>query len=98
MVQTFCCRLRSETPELTVEGILPEDTVGGCTYSFDLWQSHPFTPKVLGTLARYRESMTALRAQVEAYNAQVGMPARFEQVTCYAGQCSISREHEDFGA
>ena len=95
MVQTFCCRLRSETPELTVEGIAPEDNVGGSTYSFDLRQNHPFAAKVLGTLARYRESMTALRAQVEAYNAKVCMPARFEQITCYAGQCFISQELED---
>ncbi len=92
MVQTFCCRLRGETPDITVENLAPEDTIGGSTYSFDLWQGHPFAAQVLGTLAKYRENMTALRAQVEAYNEQVGLPAHFEQITSYAGQCSIARE------
>ena len=95
MVQTFCCRLRGEVPQMTVENLAPEETVGGSTYSFDLWQGHPFASQVLETLAKYRESMSALRTRVEAYNEQVGLPARFEQVTCYAGQCSIAREPGD---
>ena len=98
MVQTFCCRLRRETPDVTVNGLMPEDTVGGCTYTFDLWQGHPFAHQVLETLARYRQRLTALRAQVEAYNERLGLPSRFTQVTCYAGQCSIPRESEDAGA
>jgi hypothetical protein len=92
MVQTFCCRLRGETPELKVENLAPEETVGGSTYSFEVWQGHPFAAPVLETLAKYRESMSALRNQVEAYNEKVGLPERFEQVTCYAGQCSIAHE------
>jgi hypothetical protein len=92
MVQTFCCRLRGEVPEVKVENLAPEETVGGSTYSFDLWQGHPFSAQVLETLAKYRESMSALRSQVEAYNEQVGLPAKFEQVTSYLGQCSIVRE------
>ena len=95
VVQTFCCRLRGETPELKVEGLAPEQMVGGCTYSFDLWQGHPFAERVLRTLATYRQQMTELRAEVEAYNGSVGLPARFEQVTCYAGQCAIARDTGD---
>jgi hypothetical protein len=94
MVQTFCCRLRGETPELTVDGLGPEETVGGSTYSFDLWPGHPHATEVLETLSKSRERLTALRAKVEQYNAQVGLPPRFEQVTCYAGQCCISQEPE----
>ena len=92
VVQTMCCRLRGESPELRVPGIAPEETVGGCTYSFDLWQGHPFAEQVLTILAKYREQMSDLRAKVEAYNESVGIPARFEEITCYAGQCSITRE------
>ena len=98
MVQTFCCRLRGELPELTATGVEPGDTVGGCTYSFDLWPGHPFASEVLSTLSRYRERLTALRAEVEAHNARAGLPARFEQITCYAGQGSIARESGDAGA
>ncbi len=95
MVQTFCCRLRGEQTELRADGVEPEESVGGSTYSFDLWQGHPYATEVLTTLALVRERLSALRKKVEAHNAEVGMPARFERVTCYAGQCSIARDAED---
>jgi hypothetical protein len=98
MVQTFCCRLRGETPELTVEGLASENTVGGSTYSFDLWQGHPYAAQVMETLVKFRENLTALRARVERYNEEVGLPSHFEQVTCYAGQSFVSRDQEDSGA
>lgn len=72
MVQTFCRRLRGESPEVTVESVKPEDSVGGCTHSFDLWQGHPLAEEVLTTLAKYRQRMSALRAKVEVHNAEVG--------------------------
>jgi len=95
LVQTLCCRLRGELPDVTVDSTPPQESIGGCTYTFDLWQDHPFAAEVIETLSRYRDRLSELRTRVEAYNEEVGIPPRFEQFTCYAGQCSIARGQED---
>ncbi len=94
VVQTICCRLRGETTSLPIGELDPADVVGGSTYTFDLWPEHPLVEKVVRTLADYRTRMSALRADVEAYNAEVGLPVHFEQVTSYAGQCVIPQDGE----
>jgi hypothetical protein len=94
-VKTISRRLRGETTGLPVVGVDPRDATGGSTYTFDLWPGHPLTAEVLGTLSQYRSNMSALRARVEAYNADAGVPARFEQVTSYAGQCAIPQERDE---
>ena len=94
-VKTICCRLRGETTTLAIDGLPPQDCTGGSTYTFDLWSGHPLASEVLKTLADYRTRMSALRVEVEAYNAKAGLPPRFEQVTSYAGQCSIVQEPEE---
>ncbi len=93
-VKTISRRLRGETTALAT-AIDPRDSTGGSTYTFDVWPGHPLASEVLGTLAEYRANMSALRARVEAYNAEVGVPARFEQVTSYAGQCAIPQERDE---
>jgi hypothetical protein len=92
VVQTICCRLRGETTKLPLGDVAPGDTVGGSTYSFELWPGHPFADQVIGTLAQYRTRLSALRAEVEAYNAEVGIPEQYEQVTSYCGQCAIPQD------
>jgi hypothetical protein len=93
-VKTISRRLRGETTALAPSADA-RDTTGGSTYTFDLWPGHPLASEVLGTLGAYRKSMSALRARVEAYNTEHGLPARFEQVTSYAGQCTIPQERDE---
>ena len=50
------------------------DAIGGATYTFDIWPSHPHRDEVLGLLREVRAKGVALRQKVEGYNAQVGLP------------------------
>jgi hypothetical protein len=86
VVQTVCQRLRQ-----TSFGPAP-DTVGGSTYTFDIWPGHPLETEVLGQLAKAREAHGELRRRVEAHNAQVGLPPSYRQVVSYVGQCVLERE------
>jgi hypothetical protein len=36
-----------------------------------------------------------LRARVEAYNAEHGVPAEFDEVVTYLGQCVMARGQEE---
>jgi hypothetical protein len=86
MVQTICQRLRTaKTPQ-------GRETVGGSTYSFDVWDGHPMQAEVEATLARFRSTHSQLRARVEAYNEKHGKPRAFRQVVVYGGQCVLERE------
>jgi hypothetical protein len=86
MVQTICQRLRAMSAPAAPQ------TVGGSTYSFDVWDGHPMLAEVEGTLGRFRAAHSQLRARVEAYNAKHGMPRAFRQVVVYGGQCVFERE------
>ncbi len=44
------------------------DVLGGSTYSFDIWDGHPFEERVLGMLRRTREEADQLLTEVHAYN------------------------------
>jgi hypothetical protein len=64
-----------------------DDAIGGTTYAFDVWPSHPHRDEVLGFLRDVRAKGVALRQKVEGYNAQVGSPREEpERVIFYAGQ------------
>jgi hypothetical protein len=71
------------------------ELVGGSTYSFAIWHGHPLEHEVLGTLKRFREEQSALRARVDAYNAQHGQPNEQLNVTTYAGQTVVEDESEE---
>lgn len=62
------------------------DTVGASTYTFDVWSGHPFEEEVLGLLRRYRETHSALRERIDAFNQANPKPARWCKVVAYAGQ------------
>jgi len=69
-------------------------TVGGSTYSFDIWDGHPMQAEVEGLLARFRAEHSALRANVEAHNARVGRPASYRQIVVYGGQAVLQRDQD----
>ncbi len=80
---------------------LPSDAVGGSTYSFQIWQGHPFARRVLGLLAETRREMSELREEVDAYNQTHGPPDEAPStVTFYFGQSvatdtTMSNDSED---
>lgn len=70
------------------------DVTGGATYSLDIWRGHPLEQRVLGTLARVREQLEALRAEVDAENARARLETTL-RVIFYLGQ--DIREDEKLG-
>lgn len=64
-----------------------DDAVGGSTYHYDVWPSHPHRAEVLGFLRDVRAKGVALRQKVESYNEAAGLPREEpERVIVYAGQ------------
>jgi hypothetical protein len=88
--------VRTIGQRLGVGGQVPDgaELVGGSTYSLDVWDGHPLAVEVDESLQRFRREHSALRARVDAYNAEHGLPARYRQVVVYGGQCMIERELE----
>jgi hypothetical protein len=73
----------------------PADVDGGSTYSFDVWPGHPFEERVTGLLRRTRQDVSALRAEVTAFNQQAARPADGgARVVFYMGQ-TVVREDEE---
>ena len=91
LVRTLCCRL-SPDPRL---GSLPPESVGGSTYTFDVWPGHPLYEDVLATLGRVRRVQSELRQRVEAHNALHGTPDSFVQVVSYIGQSVVRQGDAD---
>jgi hypothetical protein len=71
------------------------DEVGGSTYHFTLFRGHPMEEEILGELRRFRERGSALRARLDQFNAEHGLPANTLNVTAYYGQCVVENEDED---
>jgi hypothetical protein len=89
LVRTICQKLRVGAESSAA------DTVGGSTYTFAVWPGHPQRDDVLGTLGRLRETLSALRNEVDRYNAQTGVPADYEQVVVYSGQSVTKQGSEE---
>jgi hypothetical protein len=88
IVKTICAKLRTD------QSAMPTDTIGGSTYTFVTWPGHPLEGEVLGGLAKFRERADDLRARVDAYNAQHGIPDRHRKVTSYGGQCLVEEDSD----
>jgi hypothetical protein len=88
VVRTICSKLRiDQTPRL-------KDVVGGSTYTFVVWDGHPFDDEAQRRLAVYREQADDLRARIDAFNAEHGIPGKHRKVIAYAGQCVVDEEPE----
>jgi DNA-binding transcriptional ArsR family regulator len=70
------------------------DEVGGSTYHFVLWRSHPMEREVLGELGRFRERMSALRERIDRFNVKHGIPSEHLKVDAYYGQCVVEEDDD----
>jgi hypothetical protein len=70
MVNTITGKLREDRAAPTLL-----DTVGGSTYTLDIWPGHPLANEVCGTLRRLRSMLVELRERVESVNAEAEVPS-----------------------
>ena len=89
MVKTICCRLRDDRTKTAA------DTVGGSTFTIDVWPGHPLDEEACSTLAKMRSMLIELRQRADAYNAVHGIPEQHNQVVLYVGQCVIAQGDDD---
>lgn len=84
VVTALCIKLRNVRLRS-----LPDDVLGGSTYSFEVWDGHPFEARVLSLLADTRRELSKLREEVDTYNDKVSRPDDASKVTFYFGQSVI---------
>ncbi len=80
MVNTVCRKLALRRHSS------PDDSIGGSTYTFEVWPGHPLEDRVRGALSRFRSEYSQLRKEVLAYNqARESEPSAY-RVVVYGGQ------------
>jgi predicted acetyltransferase len=63
------------------------EAIGGATFSFDVYQAHPFEERVMGLLTRLRAEVDALWNEVAEYNRAHPVPDEAKtKVSFYFGQ------------
>jgi hypothetical protein len=85
----MCLKLQNGTTRA-----LPDDEVGGSTYSFDIWRGHPREAEVRALLRDTRQRLSVLWDEVTAHNtahAERAMPGA-QRVTFYCGQSCTADE------
>jgi hypothetical protein len=87
VVKTICRKLTSE----------PSGTVGGSTYSFEIWPGHPLESEVMAQLEKLRASASDLRTRVLRYNEAHRKPSDVVHVTFYGGQSFVAVTQEESG-
>lgn len=92
VVQTICQRLQLASSDATDKESADTEAVGGSTYGFDVWPTHPLRAEVVGLLSEFRTRCGQLRTRVDEYNRQHPAPETTTHVIAYAGQCLIQRE------
>src|SRR5262249_40321756 len=92
LVRTIVAKLRREPSDTDSQAL-----VGGSTYTFVVWPEHPFYDEVSQELARFRARESNLRARVDSYNAEHGIPARHQKIVSYAGQYVVWDDGPDPG-
>jgi hypothetical protein len=91
VVRTMTTKLRASEQKSTLD-----DSIGGSTYSFEVWPGHPLAGEVLGALKRFREQHSALRERVKEYNRNDRRrPPVRHGVIVYGGQCAWELEDEN---
>jgi hypothetical protein len=86
MVTTVISRLQENHPPELAE------SVGGSTYTIDVWDGHPLAEEIYGTLARLRRELSELRTRAQAFDAD--QPESFTRAVIYLGQ-SLTAETND---
>jgi hypothetical protein len=87
LVTTIVTKLRAE-PGLAAAA----DSIGGSTYSIDVWPGHPLEAEAKSELANFRTRVSDLRKRAAAYNRDHEMPKKTTRVVIYGGQCVIDAE------
>jgi hypothetical protein len=83
MVAAMCAKLRNGRTRS-----LPDDQIGGSTYSFHVWPGHPLEQRALSLLATHRAQLGALWDEIAAHAAHA--PINPTRVTFYIGQLVTS--------
>jgi hypothetical protein len=73
----------------------PRDTLGGSTWSFNVWPGHPLEQAAKGSLGRLRQELSELRQRIDEHNARTTAKTPTEQVILYLGQYVTSVDSED---
>jgi hypothetical protein len=81
VVGTVCARLAG-----TAGRAGNSDAVGGSTFSFDVWDGHPYRERVRSLLQKTRADTAALWDEVRAFNTRTDKPEKHDCVTFYFGQ------------
>ena len=92
MVTAICTKLRAGVTTATLN-----DSVGGSTYAFEVWDGHPLKGEVVGFLASVRKMAMDLRARVEEHNAAHPPPENADRVISYVGQTVVKDESDEEG-
>ncbi len=85
MVRSMCIKLQNGETRA-----LPDDEVGGSTFTFDIWPGHPEEREVRALLRETRARLTALWDRTIQHNQKHATPETFQRVTFYCGQSSSS--------
>ena len=82
VVTAICAKIRNGNTRS-----LPDDSIGGSTFSFDIWNGHPDQAEVNNLLTEHRQRISSLWNRVERYNEEHRQPrgAR-RRVNFYFGQ------------
>jgi len=83
LVTTILGRLRADRTTAL------EDSIGGSTYTIDVWEGHPLAEEVYGTLGRFRSLLSDLRARVTEFNGTSELPEHHTRAVIYVGQSLI---------
>jgi hypothetical protein len=86
VVSAMCVKLRNGETRA-----LPDDELGGSTYTFDVWRGHPKEAEVRSLLKKQREELGRLWDDVmEHNNSQALRGADQRRVTFYCGQSAAT--------
>lgn len=74
-----------------------DEPEGGSTFSFTIYDGHPFEAEVRSLLARARQETQALWDKVAEYNKTVPLPVSATRLTYYLGQVADRTDTESEG-
>lgn len=81
MVRSMCVKLQNGETRA-----LPDDEVGGSTFTFDIWPGHPQEQAVRSLLRDTRARLSELWDQTTSHNKHSALPEVTQRVTFYCGQ------------